>query len=434
MIDFFFAPTLFWVLSGCILLSIQSAAIGCFTVLNKQSLAGDAVAHAVLPGICIAFLLTGEKDGLLLLISASISGWIALQTIQYISQTTKIKTDASIGIILSVFFGIGILLLTSIQQSGNGNQSGLDKYILGKAAGMLPEDILLLLCTCSIILLVLALFRKEIIAYIFDIDFAKSSGIPFRLIRFCLLLLLIINVVSGIQTVGVVLMAALIITPVSAARFWSDSIQKVYTISLIIGIISAFVGVGFSFYIANAPTGATIVLALTSVFFISAFFAPHKGIIARLYKQFNHKEKTQQENILKLCFHSIEHNDSLKLPLLTHSEIQNFEVIMNDQGILHWKKHSKSLIKKGFLSYSAISDTWYITKEGLARGQRITRLHRLWEAYLLHHLQFDIDHVHEDADSIEHILTPELELALETILNNPKFDPHGETIPRIYIY
>ena len=134
-------------------------------------------------------------------------------------------------------------------------------------------------------------------------------------------------------------MAALIITPVSAARFWSDSIQKVYTISLIIGIISAFVGVGFSFYIANAPTGATIVLALTSVFFISAFFAPHKGIIARLYKQFNHKEKTQQENIIKLCFHSI-----------------------------------------------------------------------------------------------EHILTPELELALETILNNPKFDPHGETIPRIYIY
>jgi manganese/zinc/iron transport system permease protein len=229
-------------------------------------------------------------------------------------------------------------------------------------------------------------------------------------------------------------MAALIITPVSAARFWSDSIQKVYTISLIIGIISAFVGVGFSFYIANAPTGATIVLALTSVFFISAFFAPHKGIIARLYKQFNHKEKTQQENILKLCFHSIEHQDSLKLPLLTHSEIHNFEAIMNDQGIVHWKKHSKSLIKKGFLSYSAISDTWYITKEGLARGQRITRLHRLWEAYLLHHLQFDIDHVHEDADSIEHILTPELELALETILNNPKFDPHGETIPRIYIY
>ena len=116
MIDFFFAPTLFWVLSGCILLSIQSAAIGCFTVLNKQSLAGDAVAHAVLPGICIAFLLTGEKDGLLLLIAASISGWIALQTIQYISETTKIKTDASIGIIISVFFGIGILLLTSIQQ------------------------------------------------------------------------------------------------------------------------------------------------------------------------------------------------------------------------------------------------------------------------------------------------------------------------------
>lgn len=103
---FFFAPTLFWVLSGCILLSIQSAAIGCFTVLNKQSLAGDAVAHAVLPGICIAFLLTGEKDGLLLLISASISGWIALQTIQYISQTTKIKTDASIGIILSVFLAL----------------------------------------------------------------------------------------------------------------------------------------------------------------------------------------------------------------------------------------------------------------------------------------------------------------------------------------
>lgn len=434
MIDFIISPTLFWVLLGCILLSIQSAAIGCFTVLNKQSLAGDAVAHAVLPGICIAFLLTGEKDGLLLLVSASITGWFALQIIQYISQTTTIKTDASTGIILSVFFGIGILLLTSIQQSGNGNQSGLDKYILGKAAGILPEDIFLLLFTCSIILLVLAIFKKEIITYIFDSNFAQSSGIPFRFIRFCLLLLLIINVVSGIQTVGVVLMAALIITPVSAARFWSDSIQKVYSISIIIGIISALVGVSFSFYIANAPTGATIVLALTSVFIISAFFAPHKGIIARLYKQFHHKNKTQQENILKLCFHSIEHNNSIQLSLIQHSEIHDFAFIMNKEGISHWKKHSKSLIKQGFLSYAAISNTWYITKEGIARGQRITRLHRLWEAYLLHQLQFDIDHVHEDADSIEHILTPELELALETILNNPPLDPHGETIPRTFIY
>jgi len=107
---------------------------------------------------------------------------------------------------------------------------------------------------------------------------------------------------------------------------------------------------------------------------------------------------------------------------------------MNKEGIPQWKKHSKSLIKQGFLSYAPISNTWYITKEGIARGQRITRLHRLWEAYLLHQLQFDIDHVHEDADSIEHILTPELELALETILNKPPLDPHGETIPRTFIY
>lgn len=125
-----------------------------------------------------------------------------------------------------------------------------------------------------------------------------------------------------------------------------DSLQKVYTISIIIGVISAVVGVGLSFYVTNAPTGATIVLALTSLFFISAFFAPHKGIIARLYKQLNHKEKTQQENILKLCFHSIEHNDNLQLPLITHSEINRFELIMNDEGIVQWKKHSKSLIKK----------------------------------------------------------------------------------------
>ena len=171
ILDLLFSPTLLTVLTGCLLIAIQTAAIGTFTVLRKQSLTGDAIAHAVLPGLCIAFLLAEEKSNLLFMAGAGIAGWIGLYTIQWLISHTKLKQDAATGIVLSVFFGIGILLMTFIQQSGNGQQSGLDGFLLGKASAMLPEDLIPLSITAIGTIFGIQMLKKEFMIFLFDREF-----------------------------------------------------------------------------------------------------------------------------------------------------------------------------------------------------------------------------------------------------------------------
>lgn len=275
-------PNTQWILFGSILLGISSGVIGCFAYLRKQSLMGDALSHAALPGVCLAFILTGVKSIFFFLIGAVVSGILATISIGFITRQTRIKQDSALGIILTVFFGIGIVLLTQIQHSASGNQSGLDKFLFGQAASMISTDVFTMGGICLFIIGMSFLFYKEFKLLSFDPGFAKGIGLPITILDQLIMLLMVIAVVIGIQAVGVVLMAALLITPAVSARYWTEKLHVMIILAGMFGAISGFIGTVISTWANNLPTGPLIVLAATSIFVISVIFAPNRGVIAKI--------------------------------------------------------------------------------------------------------------------------------------------------------
>lgn len=270
-----------WVLIGSAILGFASGLIGSFVLLKKQSLIGDAMAHATLPGVCIVYIIFNVKSIPLFLIGAALTGLLATYLIQAIVKHSRIKTDASIGVVLSVFFGFGIVLLTYITKNTEGNRSGLDEFIFGQAAAMVKSDIQIIALGSLLIIIVSALFFKELKISIFDPQYAKGIGLPVGFINVILMGLVVGIVVVGIQMVGVVLIAALLITPPLAARYWTDRLGHMTFLSGCIGSISGVVGTFISTAGEGLPTGPLIVLCASMIFLISLFFGARKGLVIK---------------------------------------------------------------------------------------------------------------------------------------------------------
>jgi manganese/zinc/iron transport system permease protein len=275
-------PNTQWILFGCMLLGLSSGVIGSFAYLRKQSLMGDALSHAALPGICIAFMLSGSKSIVLFLIGAAAAGIVATFGIGYITRNTRIKQDSALAIVLSVFFGFGIVLLTQIQHSGDGNQSGLDKFLFGQAASMILSDVIIMTGISVLLIGVCALLFKEFKLLSFDPGFARGLGYPVAFLDQLIMFLIVIAVVVGIQAVGVVLMSALLITPAVSARYWTEKLGIMVVLSGLFGAFSGLAGTFISASGNNLPTGPLTVLASTSLFVISVIAAPRRGVLSKL--------------------------------------------------------------------------------------------------------------------------------------------------------
>ncbi len=411
-----------YVVLGSILLSASSAIVGTFTFLRKKSLVGDAVAHAVLPGVCLAFLAIGTKNPLTLIIGAFLSGWLSMLCIDWIVKNSKLKEDTAVGLVLSVFFGVGILLLTSIQHSGNEEQAGLDSFLFGKAAALVGEDLAVFASTAIILILVVLLFFKEFKLIAFDEHFAQVIGLPVKRLEFVLTTLTVLAVVIGIQAVGVVLMAAMLITPPAAARYWTDRLSTMLVLSALMGASAGLFGAFISYSAPAMPTGPWIILVISFIALFSFLFAPKKGLIAKYLQQREYQNKFNDENILKLIY-QLGEKDKLFFEERSTDYIKKHRVFQTNT----LKKSLHRLKDEGYLSQEGKG--WAFTKEGYERGKRIVRLHRLWELYLTEYLRIAPDHVHDDAETMEHIITPEIEKQLEHRLQKPKYDPHQTEIP-----
>lgn len=415
-------PNVLFVVLGTMILGASAAIVGCFSFLRKRALVGDAIAHSILPGVCLAFMVSGSKNPLYLIIGAFITGWLSLLLIDAITRTTKLKSDTAIGIILSVFFGVGILLLTSIQHSGNASQAGLDKFLFGKAASLTKDDVYIFGTIALILIAVVILFYKEFKLISFNPDYAKVIGLPVQFLEFMLATITVLAVAVGIQAVGVVLMAALLITPASGARFWTDKLSVMILIATAFGAISGFLGSYISYIAPSMPTGPWIVMCLSMLTIGSIWFAPRTGMLAKFRVQKENQRKILIENVLKLFYHLGEKDGTFKKQRSTSVLLasRDLRIIELNRG-LHLLKKEHWLRKKG--------DNWLITQSGLNEAKRIIKLHRLWEMYLNQRLKLEPDHVHNDAEAIEHIITPELEKQLEKELNYPTKDPHESVIP-----
>ncbi|MDQ3072592.1 MAG: metal ABC transporter permease [Bacteroidota bacterium] len=415
-------PNVRFVVFGCMLLAAGAAIVGCFTFLRKRALVGDAVAHSILPGVALAFIFFQTKSPLVLLSGAFISGWLSILSIDFITRRSRIKSDTAIGLVLTVFFGIGILLMTTIQHSGNAAQSGLDKFIFGSASSLMRADVWTFGAVSIVLILVVAGLFKEFTLISFDINFAVTAGLPVKMLEFILATLTVLAIAVGIQAVGVVLMAALLITPAAAARFWTDNLRVMVILAALFGAFSGIAGAYVSFVAPNMPTGPWIVVVLSAIAFFSIFFAPKKGLYLRLVSKRRTRQRMLGENILKEFYHLGEidgkflHKRSLA-ELLDHRDLPKNKLMAG----------MKKLDRNGFMESEGKG--WKLTDEGLAEGQRITRLHRLWELYLTRYLNIAPDHVHDDAEAIEHVITPEIEARLEALLEYPEMDPHNTQIP-----
>jgi manganese/zinc/iron transport system permease protein len=286
--DLIFDYTLRNVALGSMLLGIISGVLGSYAMLRRQGLLGDTLAHAALPGICVAFMLTGSRATIVLLLGAGIAGWLGTMLLLHTVRETKLSEDTMLGVVLSVFFGVGVLLLTMLQHWENANQAGLDRYLFGQAAALVAADVRLFAILGAVALLVVALFAKEFKLLAFDPAFAGSLGWPVRGFDVLLTSLLIVAVVIGLQTVGVVLMAAMVIGPGAAARQWTDRLHVMLPLAGVFGGAAGVIGAVISVQAARLPTGPMIILSLTAIVVASLLLAPRHGLVPEAIRRRGH--------------------------------------------------------------------------------------------------------------------------------------------------
>ncbi|TYS11070.1 iron chelate uptake ABC transporter family permease subunit [Bacillus subtilis] len=381
-------PNTQWVLAGTLLLGAASGVLGSFVLLRKQSLIGDAMAHSALPGVCLAFLFTGQKSLPFFLLGAAIAGLLGTWCIQLIPRLSKTKEDSAIGIVLSVFFGVGIILLTYIQQQGTGSQSGLDSFLFGQAASLVRQDIMLIAGISAVLLLLCVVFFKEFTLITFDLAFAKGLGMPVRFLNGLLSCLIVCAVVIGLQTVGVILMAAMLITPAIAARYWTERLTRMMVIAGFIGGVSGVAGTLLSTTMKGMATGPLMILSATIIFLFSMICAPKRGLAAKAIRLIRLRRKTSRDQVLLTIYEQYEKND----------------LYVTAEGVRKKKRLSPSLchkvlneLEKERCIVRVENGIWQMTRAGIEKGYHIALKHRMYEVYLMHemelaNIEFDQDY------------------------------------------
>ncbi|MEM7480711.1 MAG: iron chelate uptake ABC transporter family permease subunit [Acidobacteriota bacterium] len=417
------------VLLGAALLGGLGGALGSFALLRRQSLLGDALAHAALPGVCLGFLVSGVKAPLPLFIGALLAGLLGSLFILATIRNSRIKEDTAIGIVLSVFFGVGIVLLTYIQKLPTGNQSGLDRFLFGQAATLMAEDVTRMGWLGGAVLAVMLLTYKELKVLSFDPEFGASLGLPIRRLEMLLTLLLVVVVVVGLQTVGVVLIVATLITPAAAARQWTESLGRMIVLAGVLGATAGVLGAMASATVDRLPTGPSIVIVSSVVLVGSLLFAPQRGIAWAILRERRLSRRIRRENLLKDIYRIGEDHPARASGRSGWDEFIPAPRLMGVRGqsAPQLAKSARPLVTAGLLETSG--RRLRLTAEGLEEAARVVRKHRLWELYLTRKLELASDHVHREAEAMEHALTDEAVAALEAKLGWPRVDPHGRAIP-----
>lgn len=299
---------------GAAILGAVSGVLGSFAVLRQQSLVGDALSHAALPGVCIGFLVAGTRDLAAILSGALLTGGLAALTILALTRLSRLKTDAAIGISLSVFFALGVVLLTVIQGRGGASQAGLETFLFGQAAAILRSDLWIMGAITLAALAVVAVFWKEFKLVTFDPIFARTIGLPVTLLEIALTVMVALAVVVGLQMVGVVLMAAMVIAPAVAARQWTKRLGHMVLLSAVIGMVSGVTGAVISALGKGLATGPLIVLAASAIVLVSILFAPGRGVVWDALKRARERRGLRGRQILDTLLRLTREHDDLAYP------------------------------------------------------------------------------------------------------------------------
>ncbi|QXD14444.1 metal ABC transporter permease [Rhodocaloribacter litoris] len=356
--------TLRTVVLGAVTLGIVSGALGTFAVLRQQSLLGDAISHAALPGIALAFLLTGSKLPLVLMLGAAAAGWLATLLVMAVTRTTRVKYDSALGLMLSVFFGFGLVLLTFIQRRPDANQAGLDTFLFGQAAALVTRDVLTMGVLGTVALVLMLLFWKEFKLLAFDPAFGHTLGLRMGPLDVLLTSLLVVAIVIGLQAVGVVLMSAMLIAPAASARQWTDRLGLMVALSALFGALAGTGGALLSSTAANLPTGPMIVLCAGVLVVVSLLFAPNRGLLARQLRARRNSRRLRHEAVLlDLYALSSQHTDP------GHPHHESVLDVMRDEPV-HTRRSLEALAGQGYVRPTG-DQHWALTPEGTEQARRL---------------------------------------------------------------
>lgn len=346
------------VVMGAAFLGIISGALGSFAVLRGQSLLGDAISHAALPGVCLGFIVAGSRNMGSIIVGAAVTGGLAALLMLALSRLSRLKTDAALGTCLSLFFAIGVVLLTYIQGMNNASQGGLDAFLFGQAAATLRSDVWVMGGITLVALMVLAALWKQAKLVTFDAEFARTLGMPVTLIEVMLTTMITLAVVVGLQMVGVVLMAAMIVAPAVAARQWSRHLGGMVVIAALVGVVSGVSGATLSTFARGLATGPLIILSASAIVLVSLAVAPGRGILWESVQLIQQRWTLHKHQILYVLYQTrLEQDESERSPWLGRSAFTALALYR--------------LRRQGLLT-SSRPRQWRLTPLGVRQAQRIT--------------------------------------------------------------
>lgn len=406
------------------LLGITSGLVGTFLLLRKRSLMGDALSHATLPGIGIAFLVMASLGGNAknlpgLLAGATLSGLVGMLFVLAIDRTTRLRQDASMGCVLSVFFGLGVAILGMVQSLPQASAAGLESFIYGKTASMVRQDFLLICSITGLVAFVTLLLLKEFTLLCFDANFTQAEGFSPLVLDLLMLGLVTAVTVIGLQAVGMILIIAFLITPAAAARFWTHRLPLMLILAALIGGASGWMGGSLSALLPRLPAGAVIVLVAAFLFLVSMLMAPARGVLPRLARQAHLRRKVGRQHLLRAVYEILES----RRPRNTQAVV-NLPIPVSD--LLQHRSWSPTRLRRllrtarheDHVESSSQPELVRLSESGFGEAARITRNHRLWEMFLIRHADIAPTHVDRDADMVEHVLGADMVRQLEIELES----------------
>lgn len=385
-------------------MAVASSLVGSLVLLKKRSLIGETLSHAAFPGILVGVFIVSGGMFLSMTLGGFAFALLGLASVHWMETRLRVKSDSALTFVLAAFMGWGILLASIIQRSHPMGYRQALLYLYGQAATMTRDQALLYASFAAVLILFLMLFYPRLKLIQFDAPFAQSLGIRYKPLELITFLLIVCAIILGIRSVGVVLMAGMLIGPAVAAKPWSHKFSTLLILSSFFGLLSALIGNFLSYHLSSPqfslPTGPIILLTSSSLCLISLLIAPRSGLLIRLIRMQIFRFKCQLENGVKLL----------------------------------WKRPQLKTELSFFIKFSLRFKGWItkdgtLTPEGELAAQKIVRLHRLWEVYLVEYLGQNVEKVHRTAEELEHLFSPALEKQLTILLNNPQKDPHQQPIP-----
>ena len=400
-----------------VLAAIVLGVLGCFVVLRRMALIGDALSHAVLPGVVVALLLTGSTGVPGLLLGALLAGLLTAVLVNLVSRYSRTKEDSAIGIVFTALFAVGIILISSLPR---GTHFDLKCFLFGDPLAVGPEDFWMMLSIGAAVLLIVGLLYHPLKLVSFDPVVAAAMGLPVTFLHYLLMGMLSATVVAGLKATGVVLVVAMLITPASAAYQLSNRLRGMLLLSGFFGAVSAAVGMSLAF-VTNAPTGPAMVVVATVLFGLAMLFSPTHGVVFDRLRRWRLSRHIAEEDLMRAVYKL---SEEPRAPGSRSATIANVARethlgVRRVQAMLREAKRAGS-----GASSPRVSDTY---RRRRASRAEMVRAHRLWESYLADQAKLPPEFIHEAADRLEH--AHELSEEVDAALGHPQRDPHGAVIP-----